>query len=116
MRVVGCLVLVTGVFKKVPRDEETVVRYDDHLIKQLGIMSQRMTGWTNVCLLCEDESGKKKEKFQPSVRVNMALDRLSAQTKKKITGPKESWSLFISSYAYIYYIREPISSDVGGEM
>ncbi len=86
----------------VPEDQAVHEQYDKFLIRKLKTMSDRMLGWSNVCPFCF-EGDKKKEKLQPSVRINEALDRLSTIAMNKITGSRESWTLFISSLAWIYH-------------
>lgn len=88
---------------KVPKDEQLHMAYDKFLIKKLETMNERMKGWSDECPLCRDHTDKTKEKFQPSVRVNEALDRLSARAEKHITGDRKGWTLFISSLAFIYH-------------
>ncbi len=87
---------------RVPKDKVVHEKYDVFLIKKLEIMNKRMRGWSNVCPFCF-EGDKKKEKLQPSVRVNDALDKLAKFAMSEITGSREEWTLFISSLAWIYH-------------
>ncbi len=91
-----------GKREKVPKDKRLHMAYDDFLITKLSTMNERMTGWSAECPLCK-EGDNQKEKFQPSIRVNEALDRLSKRAQNHITGDRKSWTLFISSLAWIYH-------------
>ncbi|MDH5181339.1 MAG: hypothetical protein OEZ39_00020 [Gammaproteobacteria bacterium] len=91
-----------GKWVEVPDDERLHMAYDEFLINKLETMNERMTGWSNECPLCK-EGDKKKDKVQPSVRVNEALDRLSELAKTHISGNRENWTLFISDLAWIYH-------------
>jgi len=68
----------------------------------LKAMSKRMKGWAAVCGLCQTRK-KKGEKYQPTGRANEALDRLSVAASRKITGSRKSWTLFISTLAFLYH-------------
>jgi hypothetical protein len=87
---------------RVPANEAVHEKYDEWLIERLRIMSDRMSGWANVCPFCF-EGDIKKEKVQPSVRLNKSLDLLGDMAQQRITGPRKVWSLFISSLAFIYH-------------
>ena len=76
--------------------------YDDFLIGMLKQMDDRMILWSKECPFCKD-GDKPKEKFQPSVRANQALDNLSRVTKRHITGPRQTWDIFISKLARDYH-------------
>ncbi|MCF6324735.1 MAG: hypothetical protein L3J89_10530 [Gammaproteobacteria bacterium] len=84
-----------GKREKVPNDERLHMTYDEFLIKKLKTMSERIKSWVDECPLCRDYTDKKKKQFQSSVRVNDALDRLSARAEKHITGDRKGWTLFI---------------------
>jgi hypothetical protein len=81
-----------------PDDPEAIKhsRYDDYLKRMLQLMDDRMTGWAQVCPLCDKG---KKPKFQPSVRVNQVLDNLSRVVRGKISPPIPLWEIFLSRYA-----------------
>ncbi len=73
--------------------------YDDYIKKRLDEMNERMWGWTKTgCPLCQ-KAEREKKRFQPSVRVNQALDNLSTHMHEKITGSPKNWTVFLSSYA-----------------
>ncbi|WP_437762365.1 AHH domain-containing protein [Sorangium sp. So ce281] len=77
-------------------------KYDDYLKAMLQDMANRMAGWSHCCPLCEEEGGGKKEKVQPSVRVNQVMDRFSKVVRKKVTGDAKHWKIFVSRYALNY--------------
>ncbi len=86
----------------VPKEKRLHEQYDEFLINKLTVMNERMHGWADVCPYCF-EGDIKKEKLQPSVRVNEALDRLSDIARREIVGSRERWTLFISALAWIYH-------------
>jgi hypothetical protein len=83
-------------------EDQMHLTYDDFLIGMLKQMDDRMVLWSNECPFCKD-GDKPKEKFQPSVRANQALDNLSRVTKRHITGPRQTWDIFISKLARDYH-------------
>ncbi len=94
--------LVGGVRVRVADDQRLHKQYDRYLIDMLKAMSGRMGEWAAVCGLCQDRR-QAGQKYQPSVRVNEALDRLSDAASRKITGSRKKWRLFISTLAYLYH-------------
>lgn len=75
-------------------------KYDDYLKGMLKTMDDRMQGWSKRCPRCGQGSNPK---FQPSVRVNQALDNLSSAMRTKISAPATMWDVFISRYALEFH-------------
>ncbi|MFT3782348.1 MAG: AHH domain-containing protein [Nibricoccus sp.] len=83
-----------------PKDpeQENYTKYNDYIKLKLKDMDERMQGWADVCSCTEKAPGK----YQPSVRANESLDRLSEHLLRKLTGTPEKWEIFISAHARDY--------------
>ncbi|MCB9917396.1 MAG: AHH domain-containing protein [Planctomycetes bacterium] len=88
-----------------PQDSGAVKhqRYDKWLKKMLTKMNKRMWGWSNKCPLCCEDGERKEPPFQPNENANRYLNNLSAAAEGQLTGPRQSWFIFISRLALEYH-------------
>jgi A nuclease family of the HNH/ENDO VII superfamily with conserved AHH len=77
--------------------------YDVWLKNSLQAMGDCVAEWAKHCECCQRSPS---EKPRPSVRVNEALDRLSSRAYFKVNGSPQTWSVFISKYAFWYHVEQ----------
>jgi hypothetical protein len=74
--------------------------YDKYIKDWLRDISKRIEAWSQVCAFCNKGDGSKP---QTTHAVHDVLDRLSSHLKNEITGSRETWKIFLSTYAMNYH-------------
>ncbi len=90
-------------------------RYDEWLKKQLTKINLRMWAWSRKCPVCEEDGERKDPPFQPNERINRALNIFSGEVRRLLTGPKETWFIFLSRLALEYHKKGPCDHPKGDE-